>query len=424
MPSKRIWICSLATMAAIVFSHIIEAPFLILACVAFICVLLLFADMQTATCLLFLFSPLSYILSYGNINLYIFLAVAYILSIILKKRLRPSIFVAAIMLMFCVLFADKTVGIKLGYLIYPILLLLVIFVCQNTDRSTYRSVLTCYTWGFIISSLLGLFKNQIPSILRVFGEDQNYLFIEGIEVSGSIQRYSGLSYDPNFFALIDCILIASILFTNKKLSMKTALIVAFLIIIGFFTYSKSYVILLAAILIFYILKTSRHTVRNLVFIGCLFLGIVIVQNFAEIEVLNLVIARFNKADSANALTTGRLDLWAEYWEHIFGDIKCMLIGEGFNALALNKAAHNTYIDFLYRFGILGSAVWFAFMGYCFQYLSNKDGIKHKQRSKMPILVCLAGFMFLSAFHFQQLWCCICIAMFATYMPAEGEICQA
>ena len=58
--------------------------------------------------------------------------------------------------------------------------------------------------------------------------------------TADIERFSALTLDPNFFALLDCIPISVILFGQKKFTVLSGIALLFLCISGFFTFSKIY----------------------------------------------------------------------------------------------------------------------------------------------------------------------------------------
>ncbi len=416
MPNKKLMFSLLAIIAAIVVIYVIRRQALLVGVVALISLMILSVPLKDAICIMFMVTPFVNLFNYRQINIYIFIVAACMLKIVLKSRfLKASLFLI-VLLGYCILFVNKDVNFRIGSYIEPILLLASLFVCGAASRDVYRPALNCYTLGFIISAFVGLLKNELPAMKRLFDED--FLFVEGLE-SGETVRYSGLAGDPNYFAAICYVLIAIILFTNKKLKPYQLIAVVTIAIFGLFTYSKSYILTLIVIIVIYILKNSKHVIRNAVLIGFAVIALAVVENVLKTDVLSLVFARFNNVETANDLTTGRTDLWVEYITYIFDDTKRLFLGMGFNATSLDKAAHSTYIEFFYLFGVIGCMLWTAYLTSCISYVSHTiDGQKLRVTTWVPTLVFLVGFMFLSAFHFRELWCLSCLTLFATYMPEE------
>ena len=86
------------------------------------------------------------------------------------------------------------------------------------------------------------------------------------------------------------------------------------------------------------------------------------------EQLNVILTRFSWADNAAEFTTGRTELWSYYLTEILNDLKLLLLGQGFtNVMIYSRASHNTVIQLLYQFGILGSVLLIAwFIGYYYE----------------------------------------------------------
>ncbi|MBQ8783271.1 MAG: O-antigen ligase family protein [Clostridia bacterium] len=417
---KRICVILFALLAVLLVGHILNNSVAVLLAVAVICISILLFDSYTSTCILFFFFPLSYIFAYNQYSVCIFLAVAYILKTVTKGKIYTSAFYTIILLAYCLMFADYSVGnVKLGTMIPPILISLLIFVCEEVKQSDYLTMINHFKNGFIVSAIIGFFKEQLPSISRLF--DSDFVNDSGAVDSNMIERYSGLSYDPNFFTVINCILIAILLFTTEKMSLKKGIELLFLVVTGFLTFSKSYILLLSIIAVIYLFRRSKYVGRNIAIIVGMIVAVVAVQRFTDFDLISIILGRFETSGGAEDLTTGRLELWREYLNYILSKPEVCFWGEGFNALPVNiKAVHNTYIDFWYRFGLVGSTLWIVYLFICFRTVKNKNMAKSDKATNIPLTVCLLGFLFLSAYHFQQLWCCICLCFFALNIPKEGK----
>ena len=422
METKKSYILSFSLLALLLAGHIFGISKLVLVAVALICGSILVCKTFTSTSLMFFFFPFSYIFAYNQYSLCIFMAVAYILRSVSKGRIYIKAFYTLLLLTYCFFFANYDIGnVKLGTMISPILISLVIFVCEETEQSDYLTMINFFKDGFIISAIVGFFKDQIPSIGRLF--DVDFVNDSSAVDPNVIQRYFGLTYDPNFFTVINCILIAILLFTTKRFTLKELIQLLFLLITGLMTFSKSYLLLIVIIVGVYILKRSRYVGRNILLLSGAVIAFVLIENLTQLDLISVSVSRIESSADSGDLTTGRLELWKEYIIHIFKDPYVLCFGEGFNALALNvKAAHNSYIDFAYRFGAIGSVLWLIYFVMSYRTVYKKQKGKSKLATNMPFLICLIGFMFLSAFTFQQLWCCFCLSFFAMYIPEEEKKC--
>ena len=414
--NKKIFIlCSVFT-SILVACCILNLPSLVLALVASICLSFVLVSFNEATYLIFYFSPLSYVFIYGRYNIYILIVVAYLGVALFRKNNVVALFPAFLMLLYCIIFASGDVAINIGRFIYPILLLALLFVCQYVEQKDYKTLFYFFLAGFMISIILSFFKEQLPLLTDVFGVDE--LYLESLGPEDHITRYSGLSYDPNFFTLIDCLAISALLFGEKKTGVIKGIVLIFLVVVGLFTFSKSYILLLAIIFISYLCMRSKAPIKTLVLIGAVLVCLWVIERYSDIRVLSLIEERFASAEDSNDLTTGRIDLWIEYIKYIVNDFKCLFVGEGFNALSLEKAAHNTYIEFIYRFGVVGSILWIIYFVWCSKEIARK--VSPKRDLNVSSMVLYIGLFFLSAFHFQQLWCCIFLAWIIPYLEGGQD----
>ena len=118
--------------------------------------------------------------------------------------------------------------------------------------------------------------------------------------------------------------------------------------------------------------------------------------------VELTLERFEGGGIADQ-TTGRTEIWEKYFECINNaNIKELLFGFGFNASVsdiVGIASHNTYIEFLFFYGIVGMGMWIAYFVFCGNMFCEKCRIFN---SKTPIVtwVLIVGIFFLSAYTYE------------------------
>ena len=66
-----------------------------------------------------------------------------------------------------------------------------------------------------------------------------------------------------------------------------------------------------------------------------------------------MVSRFTGLTNLNQITTGRYDLWGIYLKNICDETYGFLFGHGLNHIEGIKAAHNTYLEIMYKFGVIG-----------------------------------------------------------------------
>ena len=163
-------------------------------------------------------------------------------------------------------------------------------------------------------------------------------------------------------------------------------------------------------------------------------GIILIVLFLVIEkALNLnvttnLMRRFETGQASGDLTTGRTDLWEEYIEYIFSNVRYLFFGKGYDALSLRKAAHNTFIEYFYHFGIIGIIVWFTYFSVCYSTVKVNSAKNFRKTNKMPMIMLLAGVFFLNTFRFEHTWLLLCVAFYSSKTPViqkrkEVLLCQ-
>ena len=195
-------------------------------------------------------------------------------------------------------------------------------------------------------------------------------------------RFKGLARDANYFATYSLIL----LFGSKKLYLRLISL-----IFGLLSTSKMFLLLLVLgiflkmIFIIWdiILNKRRINMKRLYLQISIFLILIII--FAYSGLLQIIydkyIFRFLEYD----FTTGRFEIQIKYISQMLSDPISFLFGRGLKyrlfysvpfAKEANMIAHNTYLDIMLGFGVIGFIIFiYMFYKICKQYLcKNKDSI--------------------------------------------------
>ena len=90
-------------------------------------------------------------------------------------------------------------------------------------------------------------------------------------------------------------------------------------------------------------------------------------------IINLIIDKYTYRTETTSLLTGRDYLWSFYFNSIFDSIKNLLIGNSLtyypnilnpgqnNDFFTNFIAHNTYLDIIVSWGIIGTCIYIIFV---------------------------------------------------------------
>lgn len=407
----------------ILMTYILNIPALIIVSVSLIIMLIMFGNSKLATSVLFYFTAFSYVIMYGRLNLYVLIAVAYILSALRFGVMDKRRFVLVLFLLFYTITVTVAgpQSYKLGDFFSIIVLLLVFFVCSSVKHDDIEDITNAFILGFIVSAIIGLFVEDIPALREILNQDRLWISGSGIN-SVTLDRFSGLACDPNFYGMYSVVITSIILFrenTRHKIALKVVLV--FLVISGFLTYSKTYVIVLALVFVIYIFRVDRAFLNRMIF-GSLFILLCVALDYMlDLDMISPIIVRFTRDSgfSLSQMTTGRTEIWADYLYKIFFNGSSVIFGVGVGSGFIRMAEHNTYIEYLFKFGTVGCFIWYKFLKVSFATLKERTQEKKEKFLWVPSLVLCLYIFSVSAMTSRMFWMLICISMF-NFIPTVKE----
>lgn len=244
----------------------------------------------------------------------------------------------------------------------------------------------------LLCQVPGYFKYVVPYLT-----DMNY-YVNNNGTASNVLRNSGFLGDPNYCAVLIIVVLAllCVLYYYKHIGMEFWIFSALLLPLGFMTYSKSYFLCAAVLLmfLFVFVLIPKHMKWALVAL----LGVIILAYFAlsgKIEVFNMILARFK---GGVGFTTGRTELNQQYLTYIFDDMKVALFGEGISVDRYDGArnnVHNIYIELLFKMGIVGAVVYIVSLCLAFGKGILKISWKRKFADYMPAMFVAVMFAFLA-----------------------------
>ena len=280
------------------------------------------------------------------------------ISLLSKKfKCKSYQLLLTIFLLIITLFAKLLGGnsIDSDYIMFMILFFLFPVVKEEVHIKNYdfKECLIFFCTGIISAAILA-------KELFIYSNIAKYVTVHTIK---SIVRLSGFYGDPNFYSAHITAAIAGclIIFLNVK-RRKEYLLISVLIVIllycGMLSSSKSFIIVATFTIIVWILEImfmKKKIVHKLIIISCIVLaGVFIVSSVEFNELLQMQVQRFSNANNVSNLTTGRSDLWKMYIEEISQNARIFFVGQGLsNILVQGRASHNTLIQIIYQFGIIG-----------------------------------------------------------------------
>lgn len=263
---------------------------------------------------------------------------------------------------------------------------------SSKKQILFKSSYVFGTSMFISILVSDIFPN-IPYI--VFLEKQTLLM--------SINRFSGLNGDPNYFnqliLIAICLLFASLLKVENKNKWLLILLYLFLLLNGFRSISKSYAISIIVVFILSLyyknkLVSFKSKLINVKALKLLVSFSLFVAGIISIFILSkyVVIPVFQARTDTNDILTGRGDIWIHYLKLLSQNPEIILTGVGFsnNAAILSKqfgiymVPHNVYIEILVDCGLIVICLLFLF----FREISSNLKVKRQDPYFMFLIIIL------------------------------------
>lgn len=239
--------------------------------------------------------------------------------------------------------------------------------------SSKKQILFKSSYVFAMSMFISILVSDI------FPNTPYIVFLEKQTLLMSINRFSGLNGDPNYFnqliLIAICLLFASLLKVENKNKWLLILLYLFLLLNGFRSISKSYAISIIVVFILSLyyknkLVSFKSKLINVKALKLLVSFSLFVAAIISIFILSkyVVIPVFQARTDTNDILTGRGDIWIHYLKLLSQNPEIIMTGVGFsnNAAILSKqfgiymVPHNVYIEILVDCGLIVICLLFLF----------------------------------------------------------------
>ncbi len=335
-------------------------------------------------------------ISQGQISLFTVFFAIYVLRIIFKTgRLnRMFLLTAFIFAGYCLVFSGPG---KIAVIVTMVCGFAMLRESTESDEYDYQHVLYAFCFGIIVSSCIGLFRDQLP-IIQSFSRE----IAHRIDVGEYAERFVGLSENPNYYTMDISVAMGCLVSTICTSKMKPIYMILFavLAVFGLMSVSKSFLLVLVVMVVILLLNSLRSggtTFFKLSF--ALIVAGVCILIFAREAVDTYVFRLSNEVtDDISSLTTGRTDIWIFYIKVILKDFRILFFGAGLGEI-IDHGLHNTYLEMFFYIGIVGVASYFFL-------LKSSIVIKRFPRNILyyiPLLILLIRFMGIGMFVLDSLW---------------------
>lgn len=232
------------------------------------------------------------------------------------------------------------------------LFLLYVFVASVSPEN-FKNHILAYSLGLLGSSIIGTMKESWENV-AIYFTDMDYVLVNGLRTL----RFTGLNYDPNYYSIgiiIAIFLCMRLFFQKEGNRVLLGILIASLIVFGFISYSKMYlltILLLAVFFVFDRIKSPKRIVTT--FLGAFLVVALLYQWATSYGYMEIILERLSGDD----ISTGRFDIWKGYLDYFGNSPMTVLLGDGLGApYYLPQEPHNAYIDLIFFLGIVGGILF-------------------------------------------------------------------
>lgn len=335
----------------------------------------LISDKTVKLCYLMMWLPFITLLTVSGVpfSAYNFMMLAFLLhSFLAGDRFRIPSLLWAIALIAYELMNLSNMGIP-NFIAWAseILFLVVIFNSKKLTMSYITQILSAFLFGFFVSSNLGM-------LIRILFPGAAFYFKTTSAINGqfslSILRFTGLMYDPNYFAqsCLMALACAIILFKRGGYPPLNRFYIGMMglmaIVYGFYSYSKMFiavVLIIGFIAVMEYLYSNKDNAIKSIVIGCL--GAIAIIILFLMPVTQAYLSNLSHRINMGDLTTGRTDITKMFLEKFSQVPQLLLFGRGISTAAayFGFELHNIYLEAIFSYGIIGLLIYSGFCLYHF-----------------------------------------------------------
>lgn len=382
----KILIVALLNVALLFVAHLFNNQILILLSLIMMIIFVLIAKPKYFLPLMLFYLPWSTVLktSPGSVSFFTIVTILYFFKLVfIEKVLLPKKATVIVALLLVITTVSKIFfahSFTFNYFAFFIMLLLFIIYCKNYYKDLSFPISSYFfTFGIIAACFAALNLMNLPHM-------QGYINVYTWENKGLV-RLSGFYGDSNFYSAqllvaITCNLFL-LFFEKGKVKIFTVALLLTLIYCGSLSVSKSFILILAIVLFLWLiivfLSKKKGKLKIFVLLCSIIVGILIVCFGLFSEEIDMYMVRFEMVSNASSLTTGRSDIFENYLHFFYNNPLMLVFGQGYTEILYsefnNRASHNTIIQAIYQFGIIGTmvlAMWIICLAKSFkEKITNK-----------------------------------------------------
>lgn len=340
-------------------------------------------------------------------RLYSYLVVLRFLIDLPKMKFRVAAFPALLVFLMHSLFAtSRFESLRIGLnVIVDCALAYIILLKLSSDARLMRKFIFTFMMGGLASGIFGWTNDEFSKAINVSGAGAQ-----------TVTRNFGALSDANFAGLFYSLCIICTITVKGLALWVKGLFLALFGIMLLETASLSALLMLFTIGVFLIILKFRAKSFFILLFGFVFLVIVVavilaVPQLREIEAISGLIIRVSEKLSYiprgrwDLLTTDRWDIWQEalgefsakaLWGKLIGGSVVTVMVIDYSVMSI--ACHNSYLQSLLNFGLLGTALVYLPLFLVFSYrlikhFTNKSGYENEDIAMLQLVFAFAFIVF-------------------------------
>lgn len=297
-------------------------------------------------------------------------------------------------------------------------------VDQKADKNCFK-ILFCLIVSYF---LINVYSFLFIYVLKSFSVEFVTTYLPPIykeylnKLTLSDFRFPGMIGDPNHNSLVILTITSLSLFYLYKFKVHKKFLIIAIIILQFFCFiggSKTYIVGLIILIfssIFLFCRKLKVFPFILIFSALfLVLSTIILLAIPSIsKSLTRLLLIDDRAGFLEAFTTNRASIWEEYLSNIGNNPIRVLIGHGTQAERLCEGAdyHNSFIEVVWEYGIVGTIVWLNYFRLFVKYNDAKS-----KKMFLVLLILLITYGLSLHIIYQEI---LYISLFAFNRIVEGK----
>ena len=350
--TKNLFPILICTVSVLLILFGIRISILSILAFAVLSAAVIFARLENVFTIMFFLIPFANIfkMDFRGTSLFTYLQLFFVVRFIIRDLRITSRFLIA----WIILFILQLLGSRMSLSLLIKQAVIPLLVCGSAVLigGMETKITISLSIGVVVSGLVASFPNLFPGL---------QLFLHRViayDLGGRFDRFTGLYSDPNYFSVVVLSTTLGILtlVNAKRIDNRWLLLCIPMLYFGVLTISKMFFFMLLVLYLIFIWQcfhTQKYRKAAMSFAVILFLMLGIVVG--KIDIFNNF---FQRISVVGDLSTGRIRIWKDYLAYFVTHPIHLIIGNGIGSEPLHGPAHNTLIDFLYYYGLIGTILFF------------------------------------------------------------------